>query len=100
MRDDIRPPGWALEGARRLSMAEFGAEFARRWAAVRHGPVKSECWQVYEEPETRSWQAYQHGDHADVPALLEAEAEIDQPIYDAAVENDTPFLRLRLVQLP
>jgi len=86
----------ARGGARRRAAR---AEFGRHWASVRQGLVKSECWQVYQEPETRSWQAYQRGDRAAVPGFLEA-AEIDQPIYDAAVENDTPFLRLRLVRLP
>ncbi|MBX6387872.1 MAG: hypothetical protein IRZ08_02525 [Frankia sp.] len=100
MPDEIRPPGWVLDGARRLSPPEFGAEFMRHWTAVRHGLVKLECWQVYQEPETRSWQAYQRGDFAAVGGLLEEEAESDQSIYDAAVKNETPFVRVRLVRFP
>jgi hypothetical protein len=100
MHDEIRPPAWAVGGARRLSMAQFGAEFMRHWAGVERALVKSECWQTYLEPATRSWQAYQRGDFAAVPGLLSAEADTDQPIYDAAVKNDTPFVRVRAVRPP
>ncbi|ADP83488.1 DUF6879 family protein [Pseudofrankia inefficax] len=100
MRDEIRPPEWALREARRLSLAEFGAEFGKWWGTVERELVKSECWQAYQEPETRSWLAYQRGDHSAVPGLLEAEAAGDQSIYDAAVRNGTPFVRMRLVRFP
>jgi hypothetical protein len=100
MRDEIRPPAWSVAGARQLSLAEFGAEFGVLWSGLRHGLVKSECWQTYQEPETQSWLAYQRGDYAAVPALLEREASFDQVVYDAVTANDTPFVRVRVVRLP
>jgi len=98
--DEIRPPRWVLDGARRLSTAEFGEEFIRLWDAIEHGLIKSECWQTYLEPETRSWREYQLGNYAAVQDLLEEEADLDQHVYDAVTKNGTPFVRVRLVSLP
>jgi len=100
MHDEIRPPSWALDRARLLSMPGFGEEFRRHWASVEHRLVKSECWQSYLEPDTRSWRQYQLGNYAAVPGLLEEEARFDQEIYEAAVKNETPFIRVRLVRFP
>lgn len=72
----------------------------RHWAGVRTQLVKSECWQTYQEPETRSWHEYQIGNYAEVPGLLHEEASFDLPIYEAAVKNETPFIRVRLVNFP
>src|SRR5258707_2328529 len=82
MRDEVRPPGWAVSGAERLDLEEFGRTFITHWRQARSGLVKFECWQTYEEPDTKSLHEYQRGNFAAVEELLETEADLDQEGYD------------------
>jgi hypothetical protein len=100
MYDEIRPPAWAVAGARRLTLEEFGSEFVRCWRRVEKQVVKSECWQTYQEPDTKSLYEYQAGNYDRVQPLLETEADFDREVYEDVRANGTPFVRLRVVKLP
>jgi hypothetical protein len=100
MHDEIRPPAWAVRDARRLTAAEFGAEFAHHSRRVRSRTLKSETWQTYQEPGTESLREYTRGNFGAVERLLEAEADLDRDVYDRVRANGTPFIRLRTVRMP
>jgi hypothetical protein len=100
MRDEIRPPAWAVGNARRLTSAEFVAEFGRWSPRVRSRTLKCETWQSYLEPETASLREYAAGNYGAVESLLEAEAELDGQVYDRVRANGTPFVRARAVLRP
>ncbi|WP_322749643.1 MULTISPECIES: DUF6879 family protein [unclassified Frankia] len=100
MNNEIQPPAWALAGATRLNLEEFGKEFIRYWRDVRSRVLKFECWQTYQEPDTRSLHEYQHGNFDVVQSLLEGEAEFDREVYEDVKKKSIQFIRVRLVKLP
>jgi hypothetical protein len=100
MGDEIRPPVWAVRDARRLTLAEFGAEFDYHSRRVRSRILKSETWQTYQEPDTESLRAYLDGNLGGLERLLEAEADADRDVYERVRRNGTPFIRLRAVKMP
>lgn len=83
-----------------LTLEEFGGEFANNWRNVRSRVLKSECWQTYQEPDTKSLHEYQRGNFSEVEHLIETEADFDREVYEDVRRNGTPFIRLRLVKMP
>lgn len=100
MSDQIGPPEWAIAGASRLTLDEFGNAFAESWRGVNARLYKLEAWQTYQEPDTKSLRAYENGEIEKVEQLIEEEAEADRFVYEDVRKNGTPFIRLRLVKLP
>jgi len=96
----IMPPDWAISQSERLSLDQFGSEFRRAWREVASRFLKLECWQAYQEPETKSLHAFLKGDRARVPELLKAEAERDKPIYADVLARDIDYARIRVVRRP
>lgn len=100
MHDEIEPPDWVLAGAQRLDLKEFGQAFIESWRKINSTLQKTECWQTYQEPETKSWSEYRRGNFGRVLPLLEAEADYDQEVYEDVKTKDKSFIRLRLVKRP
>ncbi|MFL6075815.1 MAG: DUF6879 family protein [Mycobacteriales bacterium] len=75
-------------------------EFTSAWRRVRSQVLKVESWQVYQEPETQSLQAYLRGDFDQVEFLLEKEADLDREVYEGVRSRGTPFIRVRLARFP
>jgi hypothetical protein len=95
------PLGWALTNGRRLSLAEFQAQFSSAWAELADRFLKLECWQAYQELESsESQDAYNRGDMVAARGLLRAEAEADRNLYLDIKERGIDYARIRLIQEP
>lgn len=94
-------PEALLKDGTRLSLDEFGAEFAAAWSRLGKRFLKVECWQEYQEIEAaESQKAYNRGDISTVLDLLRNEAESDQLLYQDVKQRNIDYTRLRLVHLP
>lgn len=97
----MTPPEALLKGGVRLSLDEFGTEFAAAWSRLGERFLKVECWQEYQEIEAaESQRAYNRGDIAMALDLLRSEAEADGPLYQDVKQRNIDYARLRLVHLP
>jgi hypothetical protein len=97
----MTPPETLLKDAVRLSLDEFGTQFAAAWSLLGHRFLKVECWQEYQElGAAESQHAYNRGDIALARDLLRREAESDRPLYEEVERKSIDYTRLRLVRLP
>jgi hypothetical protein len=97
----MTPPEVLLKDSTRLSLEEFGTQFAAAWSQLNRRFMKVECWQEYRELEAaESQNAYDRGDVALARELLRQEAESDRPLYRDVKQRGIDYARLRLVKLP
>lgn len=95
------PPEALLKDGTRLSLDEFGAEFAVAWSRLGKRFLKVECWQEYQEIEAaESQKAYDSGDISTALDLLRNEAESDRPLYQDVKRRSIEYARIRLVHVP
>jgi hypothetical protein len=97
----MTPPSWAVSGATRLDLKQFGTEFGAAWARLTMRFLKLECWQEYREAETNESQAaWERGDADLAEDLLRREAEADRPLYDDVRARGLDYVRIRLIRPP
>lgn len=97
----MAPPEWAVAGAQRLDMEQFGVRFADEWRHMRSRFLKLECWQSYlEEAAKLSQAAFLAGDLDGARHHLVAEATADGWLYDDVRRRGLDYARVRLVQDP
>jgi hypothetical protein len=96
----MRPPKGVVQGGRRLSLDEFGAEFQRAWLRLDRRFIKLECWQTYQEPATESLPEFLRGDRRRVLELLRTEAAADGVLYADVARRGVEYARVRLARVP
>lgn len=90
-----------LKDSTRLSLDEFGVQFAAAWSRLGRRFLKVECWQEYQELEAaKSQNAYNQGDIALARDLLRREAESDRSLYEDVKRRRIDYARLRIVRSP
>lgn len=95
-----RPPDWAIRSARRLDLEHFGEQFSKSLDGSISDFHKVEAWQTYQEPDTKSLQAFIAGDAESALRLLREEADSELDVYNALAKKQVSFIRLRLIVRP
>jgi hypothetical protein len=97
----MTPLAAARKNSTRLTLEEFGSQFAIAWSKLETRFLKVECWQQYQELDAaESQNAYNQGDIALTRELLHREAEGDRSLYEDVKRKKIDYARLRIIQQP
>jgi uncharacterized protein DUF6879 len=97
----MTPPTALLEDSTRLTLEEFGSQFAVAWSKLETRFLKVESWQRYQEIDAaESQNAYNRGDVSLARELLRREAEGDLSLYEEVRQKKIDYARLRIARRP
>lgn len=93
-------PDWVLIEAKQLSPQDFDSEFHALWSRMKTRFLKLECWQEYQEPNSKSLTAFMCGDTAHADKLLQLEAAQGKSLYEDVARRKIDYTRIRIIRQP